>query len=197
MSTSKTTRMLAEGGLLVVIAQVLSYVKFWEMPWGGSITVAMLPIFLFAVRWGLGPGIMAGFVFGVLQFMFDGGFAIGWESIIGDYLLAFTVLGLAGTFRGKRLGVFWGTALGSAARFLVHYVVGATIWAQYMPEEFFGMTMTSPWFYSLLYNGFYMAIDMVLCLGIFALLYRPMEKYLTGADLGVAAPSGKEGPREG
>jgi thiamine transporter len=45
---------------------------------------------------------------------------------------------------------------GCFARFAVHYVVGATIWAEWMPEEFFGMTMTTPWFYSLLYNGSYM-----------------------------------------
>ena len=126
---------------------------------------------------------MAGFVLGVLQFMFDGGFALGWQSILGDYLVAFTVLGFAGLFRGKKGGIFTGTMVGSAARFLVHYVVGATIWAEYMPEEFFGMTMTTPWFYSFLYNGFYMVIDMILCLIIFALLYKPMNKYLTGADL--------------
>ena len=82
---------------------------------------------------------LAGFVFGVLQFMFDGGFAIGWQSIIGDYLLAFTVLGLAGLMKGKKLGVFLGTLIGGVARFLVHYVVGATIWAAYMPDTFFGM----------------------------------------------------------
>lgn len=50
----------------------------------------------------------------------------------------------------------------------------------YMPDAFFGMTMTSPWLYSLLYNGFYMLIDTLLCLVIFALLFRPMHQYLTG-----------------
>ena len=73
--------------------------------------------------------------------------------------------------------------LGSAARFLVHYVVGATIWAEYMPETFFGMTMTTPWFYSLLYNGFYMVIDMILCLIIFALAAKPMWRYYQGLDV--------------
>ena len=53
---------------------------------------------------------------------------------------------------------------------MVHWVVGATVWAMYMPDAFFGMTMTSPWLYSLLYNGFYMLIDTLLCLVIFALL---------------------------
>ena len=153
------------------------------MPWGGSICLSMLPIFFFACRWGVGPGLMSGLVLGILQFVFDGGFALGWQSIIGDYLLAFTVLGLAGLFRGKPGSLFLGTILGSFARFLVHYVVGATIWAAYMPEEFFGMTMTTPWFYSLLYNGFYMGLDLLLCLLVFALMSKALRPYFLGKDI--------------
>ena len=177
------TRMLCEGAVLVVLAQILGWIKLWQMPWGGTVCLSMLPIFLFACRWGVGAGLMSGFVLGVLQFMFDGGISLGWQSIIGDYLAAFTVLGVAGLFRGKKSSVFLGTLVGSSARFLVHYVVGATIWAEVMPEEFFGMTMTSPWFYSLLYNGCYMLLDMILCLVAFWLLLDPMERYLLGQDL--------------
>ncbi len=176
-------RSLCEGAIMVTIAQILSYIKLWEMPWGGSIVLAMVPIILYAVRWGLGSGLLAGFVFGVLQFTFDGGFAIGWQSIVGDYLLAFTVLGLAGLMKGKKFGVFWGTLIGGFARFLVHYVVGATIWAAYMPDTFFGMTMTSPWIYSLLYNIAYMGPNIILTLVVFGLLYVPMKKYLLGQDI--------------
>ncbi|BFK88827.1 energy-coupled thiamine transporter ThiT [Pseudoflavonifractor gallinarum] len=176
-------RMLCEGALLVAAAQILSYVKFLELPNGGALTPAMFPVLLFAVRWGWKDGLLGGLVLGILQFMFDGGFALGWQSILGDYLLAFTALGLAGVFRGRRWGIFAGTVLGCAGRFLVHYVVGATIWAEYMPEEFLSMTMTSPWLYSLLYNGVYMLPNMVLALVIGALLYRPMGRYLTGADI--------------
>lgn len=176
-------RMLCEGALLVAAAQILSYVKFLELPNGGSLTPAMFPVLLFAVRWGWKDGLLGGLVLGILQFMFDGGFALGWQSILGDYLLAFTALGLAGVFRGRRWGIFAGTVLGCAGRFLVHYVVGATIWAGYMPGEFLSMTMTSPWFYSLLYNGVYMLPNMALALVIGALLYRPMGRYLTGADI--------------
>lgn len=176
-------RMLCEGALLVAAAQILSYVKFLELPNGGALTPAMFPVLLFAVRWGWKDGLLGGLVLGILQFMFDGGFALGWQSILGDYLLAFTALGLAGVFRGRRWGIFAGTVLGCAGRFLVHYVVGATIWAGYMPGEFLSMTMTSPWFYSLLYNGVYMLPNMALALVIGALLYRPMGRYLTGADI--------------
>ena len=61
-----TLRMLTEGAIFVAAAQVLSYLKLWRMPWGGSVTLAMVPILLYAVRWGLGPGLLAGFVYGIL-----------------------------------------------------------------------------------------------------------------------------------
>ena len=103
-------RALCEGAVLVAVAEILSFIKLWEMPWGGSVVLSMVPLVLYAVRWGLGPGLLSGFVFGVLQFVFDGGFAIGWQSIIGDYLLAFTVLGFAGLAARKKSGVFTGTS---------------------------------------------------------------------------------------
>jgi len=173
-------RMLCEAAVMVVLSQILGYIKLWEMPWGGSVCLVMLPVCFFACRWGAGPGLMAGFVLGMLQFFFDGGFALGWQSIIGDYLAAFTVLGLGGLFRGKLIP---GVLTASAARFLVHYVVGATIWATYMPDEFFGMTMTNPWFYSLLYNLAYMVPNALITLVVAALLLRPMAKLIRGQDL--------------
>ena len=101
---NRKLQMLCEGAILVALAQILSMLKLWEMPWGGSITLGMLPIFLFAVRWGTRWGLVAGFAYGLLQVMFDGGFAISWQSILGDYLVAFTVLGLAGLGRGREKG---------------------------------------------------------------------------------------------
>ena len=181
--THKAIQMLCEGALMVVLGQVLDFFPLWKMPWGGTVSLNMVPILFFACRWGLGAGLLSGFVFGIVQFMFAGGIALGWQSILGDYLVAYTALGLSGVFTGRRWSIYAGTAVGCAARFLVHYVVGATIWAEYMPEVFFGLTMTTPWFYSLLYNGFYMGIDFVLCLALFALLSRPMKKYFLGEDL--------------
>ena len=176
-------RALVEGALFVAVAQILSMIKLWEMPWGGSVVLAMVPLILYSVRWGLGSGLTACFVFGVLQFLFDGGFAIGWQSILGDYLIAFTALGFAGLFRNQRYGIFTGAVVGGLARFLVHYVVGATVWAEYMPDTFFGMTMHSPWFYSLLYNLAYMLPNILITVVVFALLYKPLGKYFRGEDI--------------
>lgn len=174
-------RALVEGALMVAAAQILSLIKLWEMPWGGSVVLAMVPLVLYAVRWGLRDGLIASVVFGVLQFMFDGGFAIGWQSILGDYVIAFGVIGLAGLTVGKPI---LGSVIGGAARFLVHYVVGATVWAEYMPEEFFGMSMSSPWFYSLLYNLAYMLPNIIITVVVFLILgATPLKKYLHGEDI--------------
>ena len=110
MSTKNTNshlrvRMLCEGAMMVALAQVLSYIKLMELPNGGSLTPAMFPIILFAVRWGLTPGLMAGFTFGLLQLIFDGAYAWGWQSMLLDYLVAFT-LGFGWPVQGQEVGHF-------------------------------------------------------------------------------------------
>ena len=180
MTKRKSVRALTEGAILIALAEILSLIPLYKLPWGGSIDLAMLPVILFCVRWGFGPGMIMAFAHGLLQTLFEGGIAIGWQSIIGDFLLAYAVLGLAGLFRGKYC---MGTLVACGSRFLVHYVVGATIWAEYMPETFFGMTMTTPWFYSALYNGAYMLPNALITLTAAALLYKPMRKYILALDL--------------
>lgn len=172
----RSVRALCEGAILIALAEILSFLPLYKLPWGGSIDLAMLPILVFCVRWGFGPAMLVSCTHAVLQTLFEGGIAIGWQSIVGDFLLAYAVLGLAGLFKGK---FCLGATVACTARFLVHYVVGATIWAEYMPERFFGMTMTTPWFYSALYNGAYMLPDLALILIAYLLLRKtPLEKYL-------------------
>lgn len=180
---NNTLRMLTEAAVFIAAAQILSYIKLWQMPYGGSVCLAMLPILFFAVRWGLGPGLLAGFVFGILQFVFDGGFAFGWQSMIGDYLIAFLALGLAGIGHNKKGGIIWGSLLGCCARFVVHFVVGATVWASYMPDEYLGKAMSSPWIYSFLYNILYMLPSTAACIVVLAILMKPLKKYINGEDL--------------
>ena len=75
-------RALCEGAILVALAFVLSFIKLYTLPNGGSLTPAMFPLLLFALRWGLSRGLAAGFVFGLLQLLFDGAYAWGWESML-------------------------------------------------------------------------------------------------------------------
>lgn len=177
-------RALCEGAILLALAQILSYVKLYELPQGGSFTPAMFPILLFAVRWGLGKGLLAGFAFGVLQLLFDNAYAVGWQSMLLDYLLAFTPLGLAGLFRGKDWGIFPGTVLGCAGRFVVHFISGVTIYRIVAPTEVPGIgTFDNAYLYSLVYNAAYILPSTIVALVLAAALYVPMKKYFAGQDI--------------
>lgn len=179
----RRVRMLCEGAMLTAMAQILSYVKFMELPNGGALTPAMFPVLLFAVRWGVGPGLLAGFAFGLLQMIYDSAYAWGWQSLLLDYLLAYTPLGLAGLFKGKKWGIFAGTAVGCAGRFIVHYISGVTIYKILVPTAFMRWTFTSPAVYSLVYNGSYMLPNTLIALAIAAAVYRPLERFILGRDL--------------
>lgn len=183
--TVLTTRCLCEGAIFIALAQVLSYLKIYEMPQGGSVTVGMFPIVFFAFRWGLKSGLMASFTYGLLQLVFDGAYAWGWQSVIMDYLLAFTPLGLAGMLTNTKIGnklgmvaMYFSTSVACFGRFAIHYLAGITVWAEYMPEEF-----TNVYYYSLVYNGSYMLPSSALVLIVVAFTHVPMQKYYLGQDI--------------
>ena len=126
----------------------------------------------------------AAFAHAVFQTLFEGGIAIGWQSIIGDFIVAYSVLGLAGLFKGKKWGIFVGTVVGCLGRFVIHYISGVTIYKILAPTEFMKWTFTSPSAYSLVYNGSYMLPNTIIALVIAAVLYKPLKKYILGQDLG-------------
>ena len=180
-------RSLCEGAVLLAMALVLNYLSkviFANMPNGGSVSLAMFPILLYAHRWGVGRGLLLGFAYGTLDMLLDGGYAWGWQSIILDYLLAYTALGLAGLFRRKAWGIFPGIAAGCLGRFAVHYVSGVTIYKILVPTEVEGLGIfANPHAYSLVYNGAYMLPNLMIALVMAALLFVPMKKYFSGNDL--------------
>ena len=192
MSTNVTksrlyVRALCEGAILLAIAIVLNYlskVVFQNLPNGGSVTLAMFPILLYAHRWGLGQGLLIGFAYGLLDMLIDGGYAWGWQSILLDYLVAYTALGVGGLFKGKSWGIFPGIILGCLARFLVHHISGITLYRILEPTEIanFGI-FSNPNVYSLVYNGIYMVPNTVIALIIAGIVFVPMKKYFSGTDL--------------
>ena len=181
MNTNRKTRMLTEGAVCVALAVALS---FFKIPigvsfggFGGSIDLVMIPLIVFAYRWGLGWGLIAGLAFGTLKYFIGNGWAVSWVSIIFDYSVAYMMVGLAGLFKGKKETALPVAALvGCIGRFIIHYISGVTVYAQWMPEEFMNMPMTSPAVYSLLYNGTYMLpntiLAVVLCIALIPLMKR-------------------------
>ena len=183
-------RALCESAILLTLAIVLNMLSkslFANLPQGGSISLAMFPLLLIAHRWGWGSGLLAGFCYGLLDMLLDGGYAWGWQSILLDYLVAYTALGLGGFFKGKAWGIFPCVAIGSLGRFAVHYFSGVTLYKIIEPTGIEGLeglgVFTNPHVYSIVYNGVYMLPNMLIAMVIAALLYVPMKKFFAGKDI--------------
>ena len=115
------TRTLVECALMIAVGTVLAQIKIFEMPFGGSVTlVSMLPFILVSFRHGVKWGLATGFVNSLLQMLLGfyappaGTVAAFVGVVLLDYVLAFTLLGLAGViakpFKNHLLGVAAGTA---------------------------------------------------------------------------------------
>lgn len=172
MEKNSKTRILAEGAIMVAMAFILSYIKIFRLPWGGSITLlSMLPIVVFSIKRGVKAGLFAAFVYALVQLgqgiAVDG--LLGWgltpvmlvSCIFLDYIGAFTVIGLSGIFRKKGLvGRLAGTALAVLIRYIFHIISGAVIFhSSGMIWETF--STDNEWLYSTLYNGAYMLPEMI------------------------------------
>ena len=162
------TRMLAFGALSIALSFVLSCIRLFRMPNGGSVTPAsMLPLMLFAAAYGIGPGFMAGLVYGILQALQGGIAFLGIGQFLLDYLLAFTLLGLAGL--AKRLPESWGLfcaiIIAALARILCHTLAGVLFWD------------TAPWA-SFVYNITYLGPDTLICVVLAFAIARPVLRIM-------------------
>ena len=192
-NTSQKTKILVEGAAMVALATVLSFIRVFKLPWGGSITLlSMLPIVLFSIRRGVKSGMVVSFVYALVQFfqgVLDGLF--GWgltpvmliACILLDYVLAFFVLGLAGLFRKNGIaGWIGGIALAVGLRFVCHFLSGVVIWGSF-GELWSGFSTDNTWLYSFLYNGCYMLPEMIFTIiGAVALLSTASGKKLLKED---------------
>ncbi len=168
----KKTKMLVEGAVMIALATVLSYLRIVKFPWGGSITVlSMLPIVIFALRYGVAKGLAVSFVYSLMQLgqgiLFDG--LLGWgltptaliSCMFLDYVGAFSVLCLAGLFGNQKMsGIIGGTVFAMFLRFAMHYTSGVLIFHSF-GELWTGFYTENTWLYSLLYNGAYMLPEII------------------------------------
>lgn len=170
-------RSMIECAMMVALATVLSMIKLYEAPLGGSVTLlSMLPVSVLSIRLGLKWGLTGGFLYAMIQMFLDLGKVISWGltpaaligCIIFDYLLAFTVIGLAGAFRSMgRIGMILGIALALFGRFCSHLVSGTVIFDVWMPEGW-----GNSFIYSVAYNGAYMLPELLFTVAAVMILTR-------------------------
>jgi thiamine transporter len=175
MKKRANIEVLAETGILVAIAIALDYVfgLFSPFRYGGSISPAMLPIFLLAYRRGWKAGIIGGLAMGILSSLLNLYYLNPLQYAL-DYPLAFGVLGIAGFMKGARRKP-WpfiaGILAGSFLRYLCHGFSGY-YWFVAYPDIATDVT-SNWWLYSfILYNLPYMAASAAFCVAIGLILQR-------------------------
>ncbi|TZE82152.1 energy-coupled thiamine transporter ThiT [Calorimonas adulescens] len=151
------TRTIVYGGVCIAISFLLSYIRFYHWPQGGSITPgSMLPLFIYAYYFGPVAGITAGAAYGILQLIQDP-YILHWAQVLLDYPLPFAALGLAGFFKDNfRLGIL----VGGFGRFFFHFLSGVIFFGSYAPP---GM---SPFAYSIAVNGSIIGTEVAICFAI-------------------------------
>ena len=149
---------LVESAVMIALAAVLELVAKMvipEMPFGGQVTiVSMLPIVLVGWKYGVGKGVVTGFVYSLVQMALGvktisslilptsddylGGFGNVVLMFIFDYVVAYTVLGLGAIYKQKINNNSTSLALGAFTvitfRYISHIVSGYILygaWAEW------------------------------------------------------------------
>lgn len=178
------TRILTECALMVALGTVLSFIKLWEAPLGGAVTLfSTVPIMYISYAYGLKWGLATGFVHSSIQLLLGLGTVAYVPSALGiilcillDYILPFTIIGLAGIFRGAKIVKKPGTntlicsligaLVACAFRFLSSFFCGAVVWYELTKaldwNEY--VHTVGMWTYTFIYNATYMFPDIALAL---------------------------------
>ena len=165
-----TPKMLANAAICMALSFVLSYIRLFKLPQGGSVTPAsLLPIMAFAYYYGSIPGLVVGIAYGFLQMIQDP-WIVGAVQAALDYPLAFGCIAFAGVAGNLQRKYHWnelaswlgGAAAAGLGRFICHVLSGVVFFAEY--AEGSGL---SPMVYSLSYNSF-VFVDIAICLVVIA-----------------------------
>lgn len=174
MKTKIDTKKLTISAIMIALATVLSLVTIWKMPLGGSLTLfSMLPICLLSIIYGIKWGFACSFVYALGQLALSIAEVVSWgltpTSLVGtiflDYIIPFTLLGLAGLFASKGIaGNIVAITVALFSRFVCHFVSGIIIfdiWCEWSNVPL----------YSFCYNGTFMLPELILTgIGAFFIL---------------------------
>ena len=154
-----STKQLVFCAAAMALAFITSYIKIWNMPWGGSVTLCSMLFIVLAANWyGAGTGIFVGLAYGILQFIQEP-YVLSFFQVCCDYILAFAALGVAGFFAKKKYGLLKGYIAAVLARGAFHALGGYLYWMDYMPENF-PQSLKS--IYPIAYNYSYLLVEAVI-----------------------------------
>lgn len=203
---SDSTLKLTVSGIMVAMSTVLSFIKFSELPYGGSVTLfSFVPVIFVGYAYGVKWGLSAGIVYGILQTIFGisgavTGAGFAWYQVLLcamlDYIVAGAMLGLGGIFKklikNPQLSFGLGTFVACVLKYISHFLSGYILFGTYA-EWFFvegggasygadilatysGNTLSV--IYSLIYNATFMLPETVITIIMACIIIsvKPLRK---------------------
>ncbi|PWJ70239.1 energy-coupled thiamine transporter ThiT [Ruminococcaceae bacterium R-25] len=175
---------VSTGGVCLALAFVLSQLKLFEMPMGGTVTPAStLPIIVYGVAFGPVWGFVLAFIFSLLQLI--GGWLVTPFQVFLDYTLGYTALGFAGfaalkadsrsklsgalnRFRNASLlKIIAFTYVAYFVRWLGSVASGIIFYSEYAAEAGYDSALV----YSMVYNGSFLLADLAILAVVLVVLY--------------------------
>ncbi len=181
---NKKTRTMVESAILIAATIILSFVKIYEAPLGGSVTLfSMVPLMIISIRHGLAWGLGSSFIFSIFKLWMGAGNFAYVPTAVGiivvillDYIVAYTAIGLAGMFRKLKftknektnltVTTFCGVLVACVVRFASHFVNGAVVWYEITKNGEWNeyVQTVGMWLYSFVYNITYLGPETVMTL---------------------------------
>lgn len=204
--TNSNTVKITVSAIMVALATVLSFIKVFDMPYGGSITLfSMVPIMFVGFAYGAKAGLLSGVVYGAIQCIIGASNSLAYLTetillfvicLLFDYIVAFAALGLAGTFKksvkNPQVAFGLGALFAGLLRYICHFVSGWIVWGEYAADTvggwgslgekilgaFNGQALAVV--YSLVYNGSYMIPEIIISVILAVVLasVKPVQKEL-------------------
>ncbi|NCA68160.1 MAG: energy-coupled thiamine transporter ThiT [Clostridia bacterium] len=147
------TKSIVYAAVCIALSFALSYIRFFKLPQGGSITlVSLLPLMIYSYMFGIRKGILAGFIYGVLQAIQDP-WIIHPVQFLLDYPIAFAMIGLSGIFKKyftkyPILAFILGGILAGVLRYSSHVISGIFAFSSFAGEGYSAVA------WGFLYNSF-------------------------------------------
>ena len=203
MNKKISVRMLVEIAIFAALAVALDMLEGGIFRGifinGGSIGIAMVPVFIIAYRRGLLAGILTGLIVSLLQMLggiyvisgatYEGAmkFLAPFFQVMLDYVLGFTLVGVAGAFahnyhnattsKNKILWIIVGTVVGGLLKYTSHVLAGGLFWLDPTGDPFLGVSNGS-WWFSFVYNGAACIPSIILSTAVIILIYKIHPQFL-------------------
>ncbi|MGE7632037.1 energy-coupled thiamine transporter ThiT [Bacillus paramycoides] len=90
---------MIESAILAAFALIIDILPLSiKLPTGGSISFAMIPIFIIVYRWGFKMAFLGGLIWGLLQIVVGDAYILTPVQAFIEYFIAFAFIGFAGLF---------------------------------------------------------------------------------------------------